>query len=349
MTMRYKLLGRSGLRVSELCLGTMTFGEDWGWGAAKDECRKIFDAFVGAGGNFLDTANHYTNGTSEKIVGELIRERRAELVLATKYTLNPRPKDPNGGGNHRKNLVQALDASLKRLGTDYIDLYWVHAWDFMTPVEEVMRALDDVVSAGKVLYVGVSDVPAWIVSQANTLAELRGWSKFVGLQIPYSLIERTPERDLLPMARTLDVAVTSWGPVGQGVLTGKYEKDKPYPKGDRLSEGPWGASILTDRNLGIGQVVKEVAAEIDRTPSQVAIAWVLAQRERANIIPIIGARRLSQIQDNLAAISITLPHEALARLEEASKIELGFPHDFLVQVRPHVFGETFPLIDDHRA
>jgi aryl-alcohol dehydrogenase-like predicted oxidoreductase len=349
MTMRFKLLGRSGLRVSELCLGAMTFGEDWGWGTPKEECRKIFDAFVEAGGNFIDTANHYTNGTSEKIVGELIRERRSEMVLATKYTLNPRPKDPNGGGSHRKNLVQALDASLKRLGTEYIDLYWVHAWDFMTPVEEVMRALDDVVSAGKVLYVGVSDVPAWIVSQANTLAELRGWSRFVGLQIPYSLIERTPERDLLPMARTLDVAVTSWGPVGQGVLTGKYEKDKPYPKGDRLSEGPWGASILTDRNLGIGQVVREVAVEIDRTPSQVAIAWVLAQRERANIIPIIGARRLSQIQDNLAAISITLPHEALARLEDASEIELGFPHDFLMQVRPYVFGETFSLIDDHRA
>jgi aryl-alcohol dehydrogenase-like predicted oxidoreductase len=349
MTMRFKLLGRSGLRVSELCLGAMTFGEDWGWGAAKEECRKIFDAFVEAGGNFIDTANHYTNGTSEKIVGEFIRERRAELVLATKYTLNPRPKDPNGGGSHRKNLVQSLDASLKRLGTDYIDLYWVHAWDFMTPAEEVMRALDDMVSAGKVLYVGVSDVPAWIVSQANTLAELRGWSKFVGLQIPYSLIERTPERDLLPMARALDLAVTSWAPLGGGALTGKYEKGKPYPKGERLSEGPWGASILTDRNLAIGQIVKEVASEVGRTPSQVAIAWVLGQRRRANIIPIVGARRLSQIQDNLAALSVTLPEKALSRLEEASKIELGFPHDFLAQVRQVVYGETFPLIDDHRA
>jgi aryl-alcohol dehydrogenase-like predicted oxidoreductase len=346
--MKYKLLGRSGLRVSELCLGAMTFGEDWGWGASKEECKKIFDAFVEAGGNFIDTANHYTNGTSEKIVGELIRERRPEFVIGTKYTLNPRPKDPNGGGSHRKNLVQSLDASLKRLGTDYIDLYWVHAWDFMTPVEEVMRGLDDAVRAGKVLYVGVSDAPAWTVSQANMLADLKGWSRFVGLQIPYSLIERTPERDLLPMARTLDVAVTSWGAIGQGVLTGKYEKGKPYPKGDRLSEGPWGASLLTDRNLAIGQVVKEVAAEIGRTPSQAAIAWVLAQRKRANIIPIVGARRLSQIQDNLGALSVTLPEQALARLEEASKIELGFPHDFLVQVRSFVFGETFSLIDDHR-
>jgi aryl-alcohol dehydrogenase-like predicted oxidoreductase len=346
---RYKLLGKSGLRVSELCLGAMTFGEDWGWGSPKDECKKIFESFVEAGGNFIDTANHYTNGSSERIVGELIRERRAEIVLATKYTLNPRPKDPNGGGSHRKNLVQSLDASLKRLGTDYVDLYWVHAWDFMTPVEEVMRALDDVVRAGKVLYVGVSDVPAWLVSQANTLADLKGWSRFVGLQIPYSLIERTPERDLLPMARALDVAVASWGPVGGGALTGKYEKGKPYPKGDRLSEGPWGASILTDRNLAIGQVVREVAREIERTPSQVAIAWVLAQRKRANIVPIIGARRLSQFQDNVGALSVTLSDEALQRLEEASKIELGFPHDFLVRTRSIVYGEVFPLIDNHRA
>jgi aryl-alcohol dehydrogenase-like predicted oxidoreductase len=345
--MRFKLLGRSGLRVSELCLGTMTFGEEWGWGAPKEECKKIFDAFVEAGGNFIDTANYYTKGTSEKIVGDLIHERRAEFVLATKYTLNPRPKDPNGGGSHRKNLVQSLEDSLKRLGTDYIDLYWVHAWDFMTPVEEVMRSLDDVVRAGKVLYVGVSDVPAWIAAQANTLAELRGWTKFVGLQVPYSLIERTPERDLLPMAKALDIGVTTWGPVGGGALSGKYEKGKPHPKGDRLSEGPWGASILTDRNLEIGQVVKEVAAEVHRTPSQVALAWVLAQRRRANIVPIVGARKLGQIQDNVGALSVTLPEKALDRLEEVSKIELGFPHDFLLQGRQMVYGET--PIDDHRA
>jgi aryl-alcohol dehydrogenase-like predicted oxidoreductase len=346
--MRYKLLGRSGLRVSELCLGTMTFGEDWGWGASREESRRIFDAYVEQGGNFVDTANHYTNGTSEKFVGEFIRERRAEMVLATKYTLNPRPKDPNGGGNHRKNLVQSLEASLKRLGTDYIDLYWVHAWDFVTPVEEVMRGLDDIVRAGKVLYVGISDAPAWIVSQANTVAELRGWNRFVGLQIPYSLIERAPERELLPMARALDIAVTTWGPVGGGALTGKYEKGRSYPKGDRLSEGAWGASILTERNLAIGQVVKELSSELETTPSRVAIAWVLAQRDRANIIPVLGARTLSQIQDNLGALSVRLPRNALERLEAASKIELGFPHEFLVQARHLVFGETFPLIDNHR-
>jgi aryl-alcohol dehydrogenase-like predicted oxidoreductase len=327
----------------------MTFGEDWGWGAPKDECKKIFDAFVEAGGNFVDTAVNYTNGTSEKIVGELIRDRRPEIVLATKYSLTMRPKDPNGGGNHRKNLVQSLEMSLKKMGVDYIDLYWVHAYDFMTPIEEVMRALDDVVRAGKVVYVGVSDHPAWVVSRANAIAELRGWSKFIGLQIPYSLVERTPERDLLPMAHALDIAVTTWGAVGGGVLTGKYEKGKPYPKGDRLSEGPMGAALLNDRNLQIAQLVKGTAAELGCSPSQVAIAWVLARRARANIIPILGARRLAQIKDNLGALSVKLPDEALAKLEQASKIDVGFPHDFLAQARGYVFGETFSSIDNHRV
>jgi aryl-alcohol dehydrogenase-like predicted oxidoreductase len=198
--MRYKLLGKSGLRVSELALGTMTFGEEWGWGASKEESRHIFEAYVAAGGNFIDTANRYTEGTSEKFVGEFVAPERDKFVVATKYTLFMRRNDPNAAGNQRKNMVQSLEASLKRLGTDYVDLYWVHAWDFMTPVEEVLRALDDMVRAGKILYVGISDTPAWVVSQANMLAELRGWTRFVGLQLPYSLIERTPERELLPMA-----------------------------------------------------------------------------------------------------------------------------------------------------
>lgn len=346
--MRYKLLGRSGLRVSELCLGTMTFGEDWGWGASKEESRRVFDAFVEAGGNFIDTANHYTNGTSERIVGELIRPNREQFVVATKYTLNGRPKDPNGGGNHRKSLVQSLEGSLKRLGTDYVDLYWVHAWDFMTPVEEVMRALDDVVRAGKVLYVGVSDTPAWIVAQANTLAELKGWSRFIGLQIPYSLVERTPERELLPMAKGLDIAVAAWGTLGAGVLTGKYEKGKPHPQGARLSDSSR-ASRLSDSSLAIAHVVKEVAAELGKTPSQVAVAWALAQRQRAQIIPILGAKTVSQLQDNLGALAVAFPEKALARLDEVSRISLGFPYEFLATARSVVFGETFPLIDNHRA
>src|SRR6188472_3405035 len=234
--MKYSLLGKSGLRVSELCLGAMTFGEEWGWGASKEECHKIFNAYVDAGGNFIDTANKYTEGTSEKYIGEFIESDRDRFVLATKYTSNTRRGDPNAGGNHRKNMTQSLEASLKRLNTDYIDLYWVHAWDPLTPIEEMMRALDDMVRAGKILYIGISDAPAWIVSQANTVANLRGWTEFTGLQIEYSLIERTPERELLPMASALDIGVTAWSPLGGGVLTGKYnnksEKQVTKGKGD---------------------------------------------------------------------------------------------------------------------
>jgi len=348
--MRYKVLGRSGLKVSELSLGTMTFGEDWGWGSPADECKRMFDAYVAAGGNFIDTANRYTNGTSEKIVGELVKSERPRFVVATKYTLTDRPTDPNGGGNHRKSLVQSLEGSLRRLGTDYVDLYWVHAYDGMTPIEEVMRALDDVVRAGKVLYVGISDAPAWVVSQANMLAELRGWSRFVGLQIPYSLVERTPERDLLPMAQAGDIAVTVWGALGGGVLTGKYEKGKPGPKGARLTEGPWGESLRTDRALDIAHVVRSVATELGKTPSQISLAWVLRQRAtRGVIIPILGVRKMSQLEDNLSALDVELPESAVAKLEEASRIELGFPHDFLARGKAFSYGETFPLIDDHRA
>ena len=207
--MNYRLLGKSGLRVSEFCLGTMTFGEDWGWGSSKDEAKKIYDAFREAGGNFIDTANIYTNGTSESFLGEFFKGHRESVVLATKFTNAAAGTDPNAAGNHRKNMVQAVEASLKRLQTDYIDLYWVHIWDQITPVEEVMRGLDDLVRQGKVLYVGISDAPAWWIAQANTLATLRGWSPFVGLQIEYSLIERTVERELIPMAKALDLGVTA--------------------------------------------------------------------------------------------------------------------------------------------
>jgi aryl-alcohol dehydrogenase-like predicted oxidoreductase len=338
--MRYRLFGNSGLRVSELALGAMTFGEDWGWGADRSETKKVFDAYVAAGGNFIDTANVYTNGTSEKLVGELVGADRERFVIATKYTSTMRPDDPNGGGNHKKSLVQSLDASLRRLGTDYIDLYWVHAWDGLTPTEEIVRALDDVVRAGKVLYVGISDVPAWVVTEANAIAELRGWSRFVGLQVPYSLVERTVERELLPMAQAHQLAVTTWGGLGGGVLTGKYEAGKPRPKGHRLSEGPWGDAALTDRALAIAGAVREVASELDRTPSQIALAWVLAQRSRAAIIPILGARKVGQLADNLGALELQLPPAALAKLDAASQIELGFPHDFLTQVRGVIHGAT---------
>jgi len=350
--MRYKLFGNSGLRVSELCLGAMTFGEEWGWGASKEESRRIFDAFVQAGGNFIDTANFYTGGTSEQYVGEFIAAERERFVLATKYTLNKRPDDPNGGGNHRKNMVQAVNASLKQLGVEYIDLYWLHAWDFMTPVEEVMRAFDDLVRAGKVLYIGISDAPAWIVSRANTLAELRGWSPFVGLQIQYSLIERTSERELLPMAQALDIAVTAWGPLGGGLLTGKYnpEADRNAAASARYSVSPLGQGMMQERNFSIAAEALKLAKELGRTPSQVAINWVRQQKQGV-IIPILGARTLGQIQDNLASLDFALTEDQLQRLNAASAIESGFPHDFLARegVQQVIYGDTLPLIDHHRA
>lgn len=317
----YRLLGRSGLRVSPLALGTMTFGTDWGWGADKDECRKIFERYAELGGNFIDTANRYTNGTAETFVGEFIKGRRDQFVIATKYTLNMRPGDPNAGGSHRKNLVQSLEASLKRLQVDYIDLYWVHAWDRYTLIEEVMRALDDVVRQGKVLSVGISDAPAWKVAQANTLASLRGWSPFVALQIQYSLIERTSERDLIPMAQEFGLAVMPWAILGSGVLTGKHSR----PDNDSL-RGDWGR-LRDERNRIIVDEVVKVAQEIGYSPAQVAINWVL---QRPGVTsPLIGARTVQQFEDNVAALDFTLSAEQVARLNKVSEIDLGFPHNFI--------------------
>ncbi len=340
--MRYKLLGNSGLRVSELCLGTMTFGEDWGWGSDKEESRAVFQAFAEAGGNFLDTANIYTNGTSETLVGEFVKGDREKWVIATKYSLNTRPGDVNACGNHRKNLFQAVEASLKRLGTDYIDLLWLHIWDSLTPMEEVMRAFDDLVRMGKVLYIGISDSPAWIVSQANTLATLRGWTPFIGLQIEYSLKERTPERELLPMAKALNIGVTAWSPLGGGVLTGKY--NQPHPVDGRLSMTDQPFQIF-DRDLKIAETVLEIAREIGKSPAQVALNWL---RNRPNpIIPIIGARRLSQLQDNLACVDFNLTGEQLQRLDNISAISLGFPHELLASqfVRDILLGGVAAQLD----
>ncbi|MFH1680844.1 MAG: aldo/keto reductase [Candidatus Eisenbacteria bacterium] len=343
--MKYRLLGASGLRVSEICLGTMTFGEEWGWGASKEESRRIFETFTKQGGNFIDTANRYTEGTSEKWLGELVAAERERIVLATKYTLSVRFDDPNGSGNHRKNLFRSLDASLRRLGTEYIDLYWLHAWDYLTPIDEVMRALDDVVRAGKVLYVGVSDTPAWIVSRANTLASLRGWSPFVALQVEYSLIERTPERELLPMARALDLAVTPWAPLGAGLLTGKFTRGKPAgetrlkPESGRLSE----------RNLGVARELDAVAGAIERPPAQVALCWL--RRRPGNIIPIVGARTAAQLEESLGCLEFELGDDEVRRLDEASRIPLGFPHDFLSgdYVRRLVLGDKRGDIESHRG
>jgi aryl-alcohol dehydrogenase-like predicted oxidoreductase len=346
MSMRYKLLGRTGLRVSELCLGAMIFGDSrGGWGASRNEAARIMERFAEAGGNFVDTANYYAGGESERIVGELTAAERERWVLSTKYTLSMRPDDPNGGGAHRKSLVQSLEASLRRLGTDYLDLYWVHIWDVFTPVEEVVRALDDVVRAGKVLYVGISDTPAWIVAQAVTLADLRGWTRFVGLQVPYSLVERSVERELLPMAQALELTVTAWSPLGGGLLSGRYGSDRQRPDDTRVAA--LGQSGLTDRNLAIADVVNAVAAERGVSSAQVAIAWVRAQQARAVIVPILGARRREQLEDNLGALELELTAAELARLEEVSRIQLGFPHDFGADRL--AYGATRPLIDSHLA
>jgi aryl-alcohol dehydrogenase-like predicted oxidoreductase len=349
MTMRYKLLGRTGLRVSELCLGTMTFGEDWGWGAPKEECARIVDAFGEAGGNFIDTANRYTEGTSERIVGELIASDRDHWVLATKYGLNMSTDgtDPNVGGAHRKSVMRAIDESLERLGTDYIDLYWLHVWDAFTPVEEVVEALDDLVRSGKVRYAGISDTPAWVVSQAVTLADLRGWTRFAGLQVPYSLLWRDVERDLLPMAHALDLTVTTWEPLGSGLLTGRYGSDREHPAGTRITTTEYRDRLLTDRNLAIADAVNAVAAERGVSSAQIAIAWLRAQQQRAVIVPIVGARRHEQVEDSLGAVDVELSDEELERLDEVSSIELGFPHDF--EGRAFAHGATFDLVDDHRG
>jgi aryl-alcohol dehydrogenase-like predicted oxidoreductase len=321
--MKYRLLGKSGLRVSEAALGAMTFGEDWGWGSPKAEAQKVYETYREAGGNFIDTANFYTNGTSEKFVGEFIQGHRESVVLATKYSLAASGSDPNAAGNHRKNSMQAVEASLKRLQTDYIDLYCVHIWDGITPMEEVMRGLDDIVRQGKVLYVGISDAPAWWIAQANTLAELRGWTQFIGLQIEYSLMERTVEGELIPMAKALNLGVLAWSPLAKGVLTGKYH-GKGKADGGRMTNGGMKDFFPEEQRAApIISAVKSVSEQTGRSLAQVALAWL--RHRTVPVIPIIGARKVSQLQDNLASLDLELSAEQLKSLDGASRIDLGFP------------------------
>src|ERR1700676_1967930 len=321
--MKYRLLGKSGLRVSEAALGTMTFGDELEWGSPKAEAERVYETYREAGGNFIDTANFYTGGTSEQLVGEFIKGHRDSVVLSTKYSSAAPGNNPNAAGNHRKSMMQALEASLKRLQTDYIDLYWVHIWDGITPVEEVMRGLDDIVRQGKVLYVGISDAPAWWIAQANTLAELRGWTQFIGLQIEYSLIERTVERELIPMAKALNVGVVAWSPLAGGVLTGKYHGEGEAEGARMTNEGT--KDFLPDekRAAPIISAVKAVSQQTGRSMPQVALAWL--RYRTVPVIPIIGARKVSQLQDNLASLDLQLSAEQLKSLDGASQIEPGFP------------------------
>ena len=333
--MKNRLLGKTGLRVSEINLGTMTFGEEWGWGANKEVSTQIWDAYVNKGGNFIDTANRYTEGTSEKYVGEFMKAERDHFVVATKYTLFDKIGDPNYSGNHRKNMMRSVEGSLKRLDTDYIDILYLHAWDFLTPIEEVLRGLDDLVKAGKILHAGISDTPAWIVSQANTIADLRGWTRFNVLQIEYSLLQRTVERDLIPMADAFDIAVAAWAPLAGGALTGKYLKENDDPK--RLAEK---SARLSEKSVEITKKVVEIAEKIGQTPAQVATRWTM--QSNPTVIPIVGARTLAQIEDSLGALDFELTNDQTNELNEVSKIDVGFPHDFLSQetIRNIIFGET---------
>lgn len=328
----YRLLGRSGLRVSPLALGTMTFGTDWGWGADAAEARRIFHAYVARGGNFIDTAVNYTNGSSERMVGTLIKPARDRIVLSTKFTMAREPGNPNAGGNHRYNLVRSVEASLRQLQTDRIDLLHLHAWDFTTGAEEVLRSLDDLVRAGKVLYIAICNTPAWRVSQMQTLAGLRGWSPFVALQIEYSLVERSVEHELLPMAQAMGLGVLPWSPLGGGILTGKYNRaDLSDENAADVSSTRKGIIASTGhlhaRALDIADVVGEVAQELGASRAQVALAWTLLNP--AVVSPIVGARTLAQAEDNFGALGITLATAQIARLNAASAIAPIFPERFM--------------------
>jgi aryl-alcohol dehydrogenase-like predicted oxidoreductase len=341
----YRLLGRSGLRVSPISLGTMTFGEDWGWGAGESEARRIFDLYVDRGGNFIDTAVNYTNGASERLVGKFIQDKRERIVLATKFTMARDPGNPNAGGNHRLNMVRSVEQSLRQLATDRIDLLYLHAWDMTTRPDEVMRGLDDLVRAGKVQYLGICNTPAWRVAQMQAIADLRGWSPLVALQIEYSLVERTVEHELLPMAVELGLGVLPWSPLGGGVLTGKYTRADVDPFGEANVAATRKGIIassghLNERAIGVAEAVRIIADEIGATPSQVAIAWTLANP--AITSPILGARTLAQAENNLGALDVELSREQLARLDEASAPEPVFPARFVGRpmVQQLIFGGT---------
>jgi aryl-alcohol dehydrogenase-like predicted oxidoreductase len=327
----YRLLGRSGLRVSPLCLGTMTFGAGGGFGSDESEAQAMVDHFVDHGGNFIDTANYY--GDSELWLSKMIAGRRERLVLSTKYSLTVRPGDPNASGNHRKSLVQSIEASLRRLGTHYIDLLYLHMWDFRTPVEEILRAFDDLVRSGKILYAGISDSPAWQISRLQAVADLRGWSPLVALQIPYNLTQRTVEREFMPMAHEMGIAVLPWSPLAGGVLSGKYSRgdltkeDAPSTRGEAHTRKDINLMTgrLSERNLDIAEAVKQVANELGATPAQVALAWTLLNP--AVVSPVLGARTLAQLQDNLGALDVSLITDHIERLNAVSQIALEFPAD----------------------
>jgi aryl-alcohol dehydrogenase-like predicted oxidoreductase len=335
----YVTLGRSGLRVSPMCLGTMTFGEDWGWGSSPEESKSILDHYMGQGGNFLDTANAYTRGHSEKIIGDHVGRhpsRRQRMVIATKFFGNLYLGDPNGGGTHRKALIAACEQSLRRLQTDYIDLYWMHCWDKFTPIEESMRAMDDLVTQGKVRYIGFSDTPAWKVAQAQVLAQARDWTPLIALQIEYSLLERTVEGELIPMAQELGLGVTPWSPLKGGALSGKYTRQNAGSA--QGARGAMVAGALDEKTYRIIDELTKIARQLETTPARVALAWVQSRQGVSSTI--IGARTLKQLEDNLGALTVRLGSEHIAALDSLSTPTLGFPMAMLSYGTSFMSGGT---------
>ncbi|WP_454882448.1 aldo/keto reductase [Sphingomonas oryzagri] len=330
----YRLLGRSGLRVSPFALGTMTFGETWG--AEEAESRRIFDAYVDRGGNFVDTAGYYAKGRSEEMTGTFAAGKRERIVLSTKYSLAVEAGDPNAGGNGRRSMVRAVEDSLRRLQTDRIDLLFLHVWDDMVPADEILRGFDDLVRQGKILYIGISDTPAWRIAWLQVMAELRGWTQFAALQVEYSLLQRTGERDLIPAAKALGIGVMPWSPLGNGLLSGKYATGAVQPDDPEGGRAQMMTAIgrVNPATVAIADAVKGVADAIGASSAQVALAWTLANP--VVVAPLVGARTLRQFDDNIGALDIGLDGEHLAVLDEASRIDLGFPHDFL----------KFPFIRD---
>ena len=341
---QYVTLGRSGLRVSPLALGTMTFGTEWGWGSEPAVARQVFDRYVDQGGNFLDTADAYTNGKSEELVGQFIDERglRERVVLATKFTFNADPSSPNAGGNGRKNIYRALEGSLRRLKTDYVDLYWMHVWDKITPVEEVIYTLNDLVRAGRIRHYGFSDVPAWYVARAQTLAEKEGKERLIALQLEYSLAERNIEREHIPVAQELGMGLCPWSPLAGGFLSGKYRQEGQTGKGDgRLDEGKHVQLFnrFTEHNWRVLDALVDVSKQLNKTPAQVALNWVATQP--GVTATILGASNVSQLQDNLSAIEFTIPAELRTRLDAASAIEVLHPYTFFgPAIQNRVMGEN---------
>lgn len=371
--MRYKLLGKSGLRVSELCLGAGTFGTNWGpIGSDQAESLKIFDAFAEAGGNFLDTSNRYQEGQSEQLVGEFVHSQRDHFVIGSKYTLYDlytKLDDPNGSGSHRKNLRRSVEGSLKRLRTDYIDLLYVHIWDPLTPVEEIMRGLDDVIRAGKVLYIGCSNLPAWFIARGHTLAELRGWTQFVANEIEYNLVERTAEREQLPLCQALDIGVTCWSALSGGMLTGKYNRGKldakqPHRLKDILDPARKHYWLATgQRNLRIMGKVVEFADQLGRPPVQVALNWL---RQKPGVcIPIFSARTFPQAREDIGCVEWQLSSDEMVKLDALTEealaspiVKHGYPNDFLqfgspaiatFEVKKMEYGAVGKNIDNHRS